>query len=133
MAHSDRRSWDVSCGYTAGRCSRSAIGSPDHACSRGMHPQPLVHGRDWSVYTHPRDWAADFKSLSFGSDCTGILLVGDSGKRGLVVSGTIDCCYLDLNDWIVHDPNSESYMSTRRWNIVVPSNSPDRADCLLPG
>ena len=92
----------------------------------------LVHGRNWSLDADPRDWVADFGFVTFGNDCSGLLLIGDEGKRGLVVSTGIACCYLNLDAWTVHDPNSESYVRTGKWNIAIPSNGPDETEWLFP-
>lgn len=91
----------------------------------------LVHTRDWSLYAHPNHWNADFRSISFAAGYSGHLLIGE-GKRGVAVTAEADCCYLDLNAWTINDPNADSYMSTRNWNIAIPSSGPDQPEWLFP-
>jgi hypothetical protein len=81
----------------------------------------VSHSDKWCIQAKPTDWDARPSLRTFGANESGLLL--NKGEEfGLVATdpGHAGLGYLRLGDWVLQQPNTEHYIATKNWTLLLP-------------
>jgi hypothetical protein len=72
----------------------------------------------WFMHIEAAAWDAAIYTKNYAPDQAGLVLLDESGQRGLMVQDSASGCrYLDLLNWEMSQPKTNETASARVWNL----------------